>query len=173
MFRVIVILHVYWLSIAACVLSKQGYGNTYPATGTDLDVAGLEAFHCSGVVFLCTFEAFLGLIYAGMCAAILFGKVNRVQSHAHLSFANAVCLQYEEVDNNFFVDDDTSDSDCDGCDTLEEEEEENGKVEGPVMKSSSTKKLLFQKNARRHQSFMDQFAGCPVLKFQVVNDVSL
>ena len=59
-------------------MSKQGYGNTYPATGTDLDVA--EAFHCSGVVLLCTFEAFLGLIYAGMCAAILFGKVNRVQS---------------------------------------------------------------------------------------------
>ena len=75
-----------------------------------------EAFHCSGVVLLCTFEAFLGLIYAGMCAAILFGKVNRVQSHAHLSFANAVCLQYEEVDNNLFVDDDASASDCDGCD---------------------------------------------------------
>ena len=153
------------------LVSKQGYGNTYPATGTDLDVA--EAFHCSGVVLLCTFEAFLGLIYAGMCAAILFGKVNRVQSHAHLSFANAVCLQYEEVDNNLFVDDDASDSDCDGCDTLEEEEEENDKVEGRVTKSGSTKKLMFQKMSHKKQScFIDQFSGCPVLKFQVVNDVS-
>jgi len=150
MFRVIVILQVYWLSInSVYVVSKQGYGNTYPATGTDLDVA--EAFHCSGVVLLCTFEAFLGLIYAGMCAAILFGKVNRVQSHAHLSFANAVCLQYEEVDNNLFVDDDASGSDCDGCDTLEEEEGEN-------VKSNS--------------SFVEQMSDCPVLKFQVVNDVS-
>ena len=150
MFRVIVILQVYWLSInSVYVVSKQGYGNTYPATGTDLDVA--EAFHCSGVVLLCTFEAFLGLIYAGMCAAILFGKVNRVQSHAHLSFANAVCLQYEEVDNNLFVDDDASDSDCDGCGTLEEEEGEN-------VKSNS--------------SFVEQMSDCPVLKFQVVNDVS-
>ena len=110
-----------------------------------------EAFHCSGVVLLCTFEAFLGLIYAGMCAAILFGKVNRVQSHAHLSFANAVCLQYEEVDNNLFVDDDASDSDCDGSDTLEEEKKEN-------VKSNS--------------SFVEQMSDCPVLKFQVVNDVS-
>ena len=119
-----------------------------------------EAFHCSGVVLLCTFEAFLGLIYAGMCAAILFGKVNRVQSHAHLSFANAVCLQYEEVDNNLFVDDDASDSDCDGCGTLEEEDGENDKVEPSL------------KLVKSNSSFVEQFSGCPVLKFQVVNDVS-
>ena len=34
-----------------------------------------------------------------MCAAILFGKVNRVQSHANIIFANAVCLQYEEIED--------------------------------------------------------------------------
>jgi hypothetical protein len=35
-----------------------------------------------------------------MCAAILFGKVNRVQSHANIIFSNAVCLQYEEIDDD-------------------------------------------------------------------------
>jgi hypothetical protein len=35
-----------------------------------------------------------------MCAAILFGKVNRVQSHANIIFANAVCLQYEEIEDD-------------------------------------------------------------------------
>lgn len=88
------------------------YGNVYTATGNDFESA--DTTDCSGVVFLCTLEAFMGLIYAGMCAAILFGKVNRVQSHAHITFANAVCLQYEEVDDdNDVVDDDSSDSDCD------------------------------------------------------------
>ena len=61
-----------------------------PATGMDYDTAKTE--HCAGVVFLCTLEAFLGLIYAGMCAAILFGKVNRVQSHAHLSFGKRLLM---------------------------------------------------------------------------------
>ena len=88
-----------------------GYGNVYTATGNDL--VTVESQHCSGVVFLGTLESFMGLIYAGMCAAIMFGKVNRVQSHAHLTFANAVCLQNEDVDLDTFVDDDSSDSDCD------------------------------------------------------------
>lgn len=88
-----------------------GYGNVYTATGSDY--VERETEHCSGVVFLSTLEAFMGLLYAGMCAAILFGKVNRVQSHAHLTFANAVCLQYEDVELDQFVDEDSSDSDCD------------------------------------------------------------
>lgn len=75
------------------------------------------------MVFLSTLEAFSGLLYAGMCAAILFGKVNRVQSHAHLTFANAVCLQYEDVDSGQYVDDDSSDSDFE-VDTIEEEDDE-------------------------------------------------
>ena len=68
----------------------------------------------------------MGLIYAGMCAAILFGKVNRVQSHAHVTFANVACLQYEDVDADQFVDDDSSDSDCDDAleQVVEEEEAE-------------------------------------------------
>lgn len=50
-------------------------------------------------MFLCTLEAFIGLLYAGMCAAILFGKVNRVQCHAPVEFANPVCLLYEEMES--------------------------------------------------------------------------
>ena len=49
----------------------------------------------------------MGLVFAGMCAAILYGKVNRTQSHANIMFSNAVCIQYEEED-----------------DEIEEEEEE-------------------------------------------------
>mmetsp|Transcript_7881 Transcript_7881/g.17750 ORF Transcript_7881/g.17750 Transcript_7881/m.17750 type:complete len:592 (+) Transcript_7881:47-1822(+) len=160
-----------------------GYGNVYPATGMDYDVA--DAKRCSGVVFLCTLEAFLGLIYAGMCAAILFGKVNRVQSHAHLAFANAVCLQYEEVDMNQFVDDDSSDSDCDII--LEKDDEEDTSDEKRVKfamatgekddkeDSSDERRVTFPMEIgeaeMKEKSFREQFKGCPVLKFQVVNDL--
>ena len=76
-----------------------GYGNTYTSTGNDLIAKDgtTKAHECLWVVFICNAEAFFGLLYAGMCASILFGKVNRVQSHAKLIFANAVCLQYEEI----------------------------------------------------------------------------
>ena len=139
-----------------------GYGNTYPATGTDLEIA--EAQHCSVVVFLCTLEAFLGLLFAGMCAAILFGKVNRVQAHAHICFANVVCLQYEDIDTNVLVDDDASDSDTD-CDILKEVNEEKA-IESTVRNIAILRQASFH---NRKTNFMAQF-GCPILKFQVVNE---
>jgi hypothetical protein len=77
-----------------CFVS-QGYGMTYTSVGTNL--SDTPPRKCTWVVTLCTTEAFFGLLFAGMCAAILFGKVNRVQSHANLLFSNAVCLQYEEI----------------------------------------------------------------------------
>lgn len=54
----------------------------------------------------------------------MFGKVNRVQSHAHLQFCNAVCLQYEDTNSDSFVGDDTnSDSDSDDGSIVTEEDE--------------------------------------------------
>jgi hypothetical protein len=41
----------------------------------------------------------LGSLFAGMCAAILYGKVNRTQSHSSIMFSNAVCIQYEEEED--------------------------------------------------------------------------
>jgi hypothetical protein len=87
--------HLSWTTF-----TTVGYGNGYTSTGLDLVAADgtTKAHECSAVVLLCNAEAFFGLLYAGMCGAILFGKVNRVQSHAKLIFANAVCLQYEEIE---------------------------------------------------------------------------
>jgi len=153
-----------------------GYGNTYPATGEDFDRA--VTVDCAGVVFLCTLEAFLGLIYAGMCAAIMFGKVNRVQAHAHLSFANAVCLQYEDVETKTqFVDDYTTDSDCD--EEFFEGNSSERKVKfsaASLVNSANSDRLLVDERAHRAQlgrgeSYRAQFKGSPVLKFQVVNDL--
>ncbi len=85
---------------------------SYTSTGSNFG-KDTRPEECSAIVFLCTAEAFVGLLYAGMCTAIMFGKVHRIQSHhAHLIFCNAVCLQYEEVESDD-DDDDGSGSDRD------------------------------------------------------------
>ncbi|KAL7507628.1 hypothetical protein ACHAXN_004774 [Cyclotella atomus] len=128
-----------------------GYGNIYTSTGTDFELTSHG--RCSSVVFLCTLEAFVGLLYAGMCAAILFGKVNRVQCHANVEFSNAVCLLYDLETENDWVDHNNSDSDDDIDDDPVNYMRPN------VLNSLGKKKT---KEAST--------VGCPVLKFQVVNE---
>ena len=41
-----------------------GYGNTYTATGNDLESESESTTDCSGVILMCTVEAFLGLLFA-------------------------------------------------------------------------------------------------------------
>lgn len=67
-----------------------GYGAVYPATGTEHD----KQMECVLITLITTIESFVGLLYAGMCAAILFGKVGRIQSHAQVRFSDALCLEY-------------------------------------------------------------------------------
>jgi len=136
-----------------------GYGMTYTSTASDLQ--DTKPHECSWVVFLCTVEAFMGLLYAGMGAAILFGKVNRVQSHANIIFSNAVCLQYEEMDDDLEDCSMKSDSSApkNGHLVPEMEDEENHVHIDSVPQSLGENK------------FVDQFNGCPILKFQVVNEL--
>jgi len=70
-----------------------GYGMTYTATGVQEPDHG----NCSWVILLCTTESLMGLLYAGMCAAILFGRVTRIQSHAQVLFSHPICIEYGEA----------------------------------------------------------------------------
>lgn len=154
-----------------------GYGNTYTSTASDLGETDPD--QCTWVVFLCTLEAFTGLLFAGMCAAILFGKVNRVQSHANMMFCNAVCLQYEEMEDDYPGPDNRL-SERSGGGTpgapqtpgmpptptrippLTENEDEENRLPISAMKSAQS---------YEEHKFVDQFNGCPILKFQVVNEL--
>jgi len=167
-----------------------GYGMIYTAVGGDFQPNGpdgelaIEPGQCSWVVFLCTAEAFLGLLYAGMCAAILFGKVNRVQSHANIVFSNSVCLQYEEVEE-FDEEDDEEDTAVDEVEVQVDEFEEQGgsklnlsAIEMPIDEEMDEENLLTvdttmnqSQSPLEESAFIDQFNGCPVLKFQVVNEL--
>ena len=177
-----------------------GYGMTYTSVGSQLrDTPPNE---CVWTVTFCTTQAFMGLLFAGLSAAILFGKVNRVQSHANIMFANAVCLQYEEtfpVDDD---DDDDEDDDDDNDDNDEEEEDDDDDVgretpfRPPIMEFSertteragnlsrpSNRELSDrtteragnlnpEKKEAETATFVDKYNGCPVIKFQIVNEWS-
>mmetsp|Transcript_1101 Transcript_1101/g.2358 ORF Transcript_1101/g.2358 Transcript_1101/m.2358 type:complete len:322 (+) Transcript_1101:1038-2003(+) len=39
-------------------------------------------------------ESFFGVLYSGLCGAILFGKVLRIQSHAQVTFSDPIVIRY-------------------------------------------------------------------------------
>lgn len=68
-----------------------GYGNIYPSINST----------CAGINFVCMFNAFLGVLYASFCGAILFGKVSVIYSRAGVTFSAGCVLRYGDgVDDN-------------------------------------------------------------------------
>jgi len=152
------------VALSWTTFTTVGYGMTYTSTASDF--GGTAPHQCSLVVFLCTTEAFGGLLFAGMCAAILFGKVNRVQSHANLIFCNAVCLQYEEADD--YCQENNIDSErSQGLSTPVAP----CPVPIPVLKDEENQLSVEKHKWPQSVRFVDQFNGCPILKFQVVNEL--
>lgn len=71
--------------------STVGYGAVYTATGND---ENFSQHSCALITILCTAESFIGLLYAGICTAIMFGKIGRIQSHAQVTFSDVMCVEY-------------------------------------------------------------------------------
>lgn len=72
--------------------STVGYGNVYPATQTDF--GGDENNACEPMHIILMIEAFVGVLYAGCCGAILFGKVLRIQSSAQVQFSQPIVIRF-------------------------------------------------------------------------------
>jgi len=49
---------------------------------------------CFGIQFICSLEALVGVLFAGFCGAILYGKVSRVQSIARVLFSDPIVIRY-------------------------------------------------------------------------------
>lgn len=83
--------------------STVGYGIIFPSTGASGYDVGTG---CVVVGILGSFEAFLGVLYAGFCGAILFGKVLRSQNNAQVFFSDPIVVRYgkEELCDNGTVD---------------------------------------------------------------------
>jgi hypothetical protein len=69
-------------------LSTVGYGSIYPQLPTD------DGTMCLGINLFCTLEAFVGVLFAGFMAAIIFGKVARIQSFATVDFSDPIVVRF-------------------------------------------------------------------------------
>ena len=98
-------------------------------------------------------ECYIGSHTDCLIVSVLFGKVNRVQSHANIIFSNAVCLLYQPDAENQHI----------GNHTEDDERTEEVNYSKPIMHSSGKRNSL-------QQTAKPTAARCPVLKFQLVNE---
>lgn len=96
--------------------STVGYGLIYSGISADSGIDDIRK--CTGITILVSLEAFVGVLFAGMCGAVLFIKVSRAQSFAQVVFGEIICVRYgtgvlveNENDEN-----DGSQSTADDCD---------------------------------------------------------
>jgi hypothetical protein len=66
----------------------------YGTTNTAVSHQNTNYFKCFWVDFVCSVEALFGVIYAGFCGAVLFGKILRVQSTAQVIFSDPLLIRY-------------------------------------------------------------------------------
>lgn len=67
--------------------SSQGYGHVHPA------VHG-EGSACIFVSVLASLQSFIGVLSASLCSAIIFSKIARSQSVAHVIFSDTVVIRF-------------------------------------------------------------------------------
>lgn len=78
--------HLSWSTFATV-----GYGVIFPSTGASSFEVPVS---CVAMGVLGSFEAFLGVLYAGFCGAILFGKVLRSQNNAQVFFSDPIVVRF-------------------------------------------------------------------------------
>lgn len=79
-------------SLSWTTFTTVGYGMSYGGTSSHEPSHG----RCTSVIMLLSIEALIGLMYAGMCASILFGKMNRLQSYAPVLFSHTLCINFSD-----------------------------------------------------------------------------
>ena len=122
-------LTIYIVFCLLVCLGQVGYGSTYPALSHEND----DPANCFFITSICSLESFMGVLYAGFCGAILFGKVLRIQSHAQVIFSDPIVVRYgsgmqEHVDESELIGDN--------------DEDINKKIPCPVLEFSITNRLF-------------------------------
>jgi hypothetical protein len=76
------------------ILALFRYGSIYPSTGANSDEPPPRK--CMIVGIIGSFEAFIGVLYAGFCTAVLFGKVIRSQRYMRVWFRLSYSLDWTQ-----------------------------------------------------------------------------
>jgi hypothetical protein len=90
---------IYFYKYIHLHISTVGYGTAAVA----LSYQNSSRTNCSLQTILASLEALSGTLFAGVCGAILFGKVLRILSHAQVIFSDPILIRYGKgvrADNN-------------------------------------------------------------------------
>ena len=101
---------------------------------------------CTGVSIICTLESFVGILFGGLCGAVLHGKVARIQSQAQVLFSDPIVIRYGSGVMN----------------TDEDDEDDRSHVSGRTNKSNRFSGDSSKELSKRQ-------IPCPVLEFRIVN----
>lgn len=69
--------------------STVGYGHIHPSVYGDGSSTG-----CAFVTVLASLESFVGVLSASFCSAVIFSKIARTQSIAHVIFSNTLVIRF-------------------------------------------------------------------------------
>ena len=116
-------------------------------------------------------EAFLGVLYAGFCGAILFGKVSRAQSRAQVLFSDPIVVRFgtDELTG--------SSSSSNNNDSKQDEahhggEEEKAKQQQSVdeeMGAGNNLSVIDEKKLHTSIEEKNNCIPCPSLEFRLMN----
>jgi hypothetical protein len=110
-----------------------------------------------GINALMALEAFVGVLFSSIVAAILVGKIARVQSIAPVTFSHPICVRYG---TGVALEDDDNDSDSDNEDSNDGVAKANEKGEDDVDRKDGGQKAS------------PRTWPCPVLEFRLINDLA-
>ena len=139
----------YWqdsFALSWTTFSTVGYGHIYPALASTRD-ASSGFTSCVWVYTICAVESFVGVLYAGICGALLFAKIYRVQSQAPVVFSKAITVKYGEI--------------LTGVDNLRENHPQS--VKENATRVDSDEEQFYDAEAR------DVVYACPVITIMIVN----
>jgi hypothetical protein len=83
--------HIYFdaYTLSWTTFSATGYGIISPQVSV-----GINNGHCAGMNVMMAVESFFGFLFSSICAAIIYAKVMRLQSHAKVSFSQPAVIKY-------------------------------------------------------------------------------
>ena len=71
------------------VFSTVGYGHIHPERRN-------EPASCIIIAYLFFIESFVGVMYGGLCGALLYSRITKALDHADVMFSNGICISYDD-----------------------------------------------------------------------------
>jgi len=139
-------------SLSWTTFTTVGYGLIYPNISTNTET--LDS--CKVVTFICSLEAFVGILFGGFIGAIVFGKVSRIQSVAQVIFSDPIVVRYGAGIENFEDDEDEEEDDAAATESKTEEEQKGEFTQGMGDKEPTKPKKIKR-------------IPCPILELRLVN----